>query len=118
MGFLPCLAASTTKKITYGKMKDPLDSIADYNEVDEDLPSVDPNFNDEELGYVDFFGVDNLLSDSHNNDRDEFYADEKNYKFTREIMTNSFLSIFMACGREKARGKREKPKVWQGEPSK
>ena len=72
------------------------DGIANYNEVDEDLPGVEPNFNDKELGYVDFFGVEDILSDSHNNDCDEFYADEENYKFTREIMTDSFLSIFMA----------------------
>ena len=42
-----------------------------------------------------------ILSDSHNNDCDEFYTDEKNYMFTKETTVDPFLSIFMARGREK-----------------
>jgi hypothetical protein len=61
-----------------------------------------PNFNDEELGYVDFLSIDDILSDFHNNDYDEFYTDEETYIFTRERMTDPFLSIFVACGKEKA----------------
>ena len=44
---------------------------------------------------------------------DEFYADEENYMFTRETTTDPFLSIFMACGRKKTRGKHGKHEVWQ-----
>lgn len=32
----------------------PKDSIANYNEVNEDLAGEMLNFNDEEIGYVDF----------------------------------------------------------------
>ncbi|XP_059441979.1 E4 SUMO-protein ligase PIAL2-like [Corylus avellana] len=77
------------------------DGIADYEEVEEDLLGALPNFSDEELGYVDFLGVDDILSDSHNNDCDEFYTDDDNYMFMRETMANPFLSTFMARGREK-----------------
>jgi hypothetical protein len=79
----------------------PTEDVAEYYEEDEDLPSELPNFSDEELGYVDFLGVDDILSDSHNNDCDESYTDEKNYIFTKETTANPFLSIFMAHGREK-----------------
>jgi hypothetical protein len=72
------------------------DDIADYEEVDEDLPSDVPNFSDEELDDVDFLGVDDILSDSHNINCDEFYADEENYMFIKETTTNPFLSIVMA----------------------
>jgi hypothetical protein len=48
------------------------------------------------------------LSDSHDNDCDEFIVYEENYMFTRETTTNPFLSIFMARGRER---KREKPRI-------
>ena len=79
-----------------------IDDITDYKKVDENLLGELPNFNDEELGYVDFLGIYNILSDSHNNDCDEFYVDGENYMFTRETMTDPFFSIFMACGRKKA----------------
>ena len=91
-----------------------MDGIADYNEVDDDLPSGVPNFNDKEICYVDFLGVDDILSNSHNNDCDEFYVVKENHMFTRQTTTNPFLSIFMAYGREKVRGKRSKPHVSQG----
>jgi hypothetical protein len=55
-----------------------------------------PNFSDEELGYVDFLDIDRILSDSHNNDYNEFHTDEKKYMFIREITANPFLSVFMA----------------------
>jgi hypothetical protein len=93
----------------------PTDDIAEYYEEDEDLPDEVPNFDDEDLGYVDFLGIDDILLDYHNNDSNEFYADEENYMFTSEATTNPFLSIFMACGREKGQGKHGKPKVLQGE---
>jgi hypothetical protein len=100
----------------YPKEDDPLgeeeaiEDVAKYYE-DEDLPGELPNFNDEELCYVDFLGVDDILSNSHNNDCDEFYTDEENYMFTKETMVDPFLSILMARGREKGREKYGKPEV-------
>jgi hypothetical protein len=81
--------------------EEPTEDIAKYYEEDEDLSGELPNFNDEELGYVDFFGVDDILSNSHKNDCDEFYTDEENYMFTRETTADPFLSILKARGREK-----------------
>jgi hypothetical protein len=63
-----------------------------------------PNFNGEEGDYVDFLSVGGILN-SPNEDYGEFYADEKIYMFTREIIVHPFLSIFMACEREKEREK-------------
>ena len=91
--------------------EEPTDNVAKYYEEDEDLPCEVPNYCAEELGYVDFLGVDDILSDSRNSNCDEFYADEENYMFTREITTDPFLSIFMAHGREKEQEKHGKPEV-------
>ena len=60
--------------------------------------------NEEEVEYVDFLGVEDILN-SPNEDYGEFYADEKNYMLTRETMAQTFLSIFMACERENEREK-------------
>jgi hypothetical protein len=67
-----------------------------------------PNYN-EEVEYVDFLSVEDIIN-SPNNNLGEFYSDEENYMFTRETMADSFLSIFIARGREK--GTR---KVWQSQ---
>jgi hypothetical protein len=84
--------------------EEPMDDITDYEEddvaFDEDLSGEVPNFNGEKVDYVDFLGVKDILNSPHD-DYGEFYADEKNYVFTRETMANPFLSIFMAHGREK-----------------
>jgi hypothetical protein len=71
--------------------EEPTDDIANYEEVDENPLGELPNFNDGELGYVNFLDIYNILSDSHNNDCDEFYVDEENYMFTRETMTDPFF---------------------------
>jgi hypothetical protein len=68
-----------------------------------------PNFNGEEGDYVDFLGVEDILN-SPNKDYGEFYVDEKNYMFTRETMAHPFLSIFIACEREKKQKKYGKVK--------
>jgi hypothetical protein len=80
--------------------EEPTDGIADYEEDDEGLSGKVFNYNEEEVGYVDFLGVEDILN-SHNNDVDELYEDEENFMFTRESVVDPFLSIFMACGREK-----------------
>jgi hypothetical protein len=74
--------------------------IAEYEEVDEGISGEVSNYNEENVEYVDFLGVEDIL-DYPNNDVNEFYTDEKNYMFLREVTTDPFLSIFMACGREK-----------------
>jgi hypothetical protein len=91
--------------------EEPMNDVAEYYEEDEYILGELHNFSDEELGYVDFFGVDYILFDSHNNNCDEFYTDEENYMFTRETTADPFLSIFMARGREKKREKYGKPKA-------
>ena len=80
------------------------EDIADYEEVDEGLLGEVSNYNEEEVEYVDFLGVEDILN-SPNNDVDEFYTDEENYIFIREVTTDPLLSIFMACGREKEQDK-------------
>jgi hypothetical protein len=57
-----------------------------------------PNFDDEDLGYVDFLDIDDILLDYHNNDSNEFYADEENYMFTCELwMTLVDTLGFISC---------------------
>jgi hypothetical protein len=43
-----------------------------------------------------------------NNNVDEFYTDEENYMFIREVIADPFLSIFMTCEREKEQEKYDK----------
>jgi hypothetical protein len=83
------------------------DDIADDDDVDEDFSGEVPNFNGEDVDYVDFLGVEDILNSPNVG---EFYADEKNYIFTRETMAHPFLSIFMACKRENEREKYGKVK--------
>jgi hypothetical protein len=64
------------------------DDIADYKEVE----------------YVDFLGVEDILN-SPNNNVGEFYTDEENYMFIREVTVDPFMSIFMARGKEKEQEK-------------
>jgi hypothetical protein len=84
--------------------EEPTYDIADYEELDEGLSGEVSNYNEEDVEYVDFFGVEDILN-SPNNDVDEFYTDEENYMFIREVTTDPFLSIFMARGREKKQDK-------------
>jgi hypothetical protein len=84
--------------------EEPTDDIDEYEEVDEGLSGEVSNYNEEEVEYVDFLGVEDILN-SPNNDVDEFYTDEENYMFIREVTIDPFLSIFMACGREKEQDK-------------
>ena len=78
--------------------------IVEYEEVDEGILGDVSNYNEEDVGCVDFLGVEDILN-SPNNDVDEFYTDEKIYMFTREVMADPFLSIFMARGKEKEQEK-------------
>jgi hypothetical protein len=84
--------------------EEPTDDIDEYEEVDEGLSGEVSNYNEEEVEYVDFLGVEDILN-SPNNNVDEFFTDEENYMFIREVTTDSFLSIFMARGREKEQDK-------------
>jgi hypothetical protein len=87
-----------------GEKKEATGDIADYEVVDEGLLDEVPNYNEEEVEYVDFLGVEDILN-SPNNDLGEFYSDEENYIFTRETMADPFLSIFVARRRENEREK-------------
>ena len=67
-------------------------------------------YNEKEVEYVDFLGVEDILS-FPNNDVDEFYTDEENYLFIREVIADPLLSIFMTREREKEQEKYGKSKV-------
>jgi hypothetical protein len=84
--------------------EEPTDDIDEYKEVDEGLSGDVSNYNEEEVKYVDFLGVEDILN-SPNNDVDEFYTDEENYMFIRKVIADPFFSIFMAHGREKEKEK-------------
>jgi hypothetical protein len=96
----------------HGKEKEAMGDIADYEEVDEGLLDEVPNYNEEDVEYVDFLGIEDILN-SFNNNLGEFYSDEKTYMFTRETMADPFLSIFMAHGREKERESMAKSNICQ-----
>jgi hypothetical protein len=81
--------------------EEPTVDIAEYEKVDEGLSGDMSNYNEEKVEYVDFLGVEDILNSPNN--VDEFYTDEKNYMFTREVTTDPFLSVFMACGRRSDR---------------
>jgi hypothetical protein len=89
--------------------EEPTDVIDEYEEVDEGLSGDVSNYNEEEVEYVDFLGVEDIFN-SPNNDVDEFYTDEENYMFIREVTIDPLLSIFMARGREKEQEKYGKSK--------
>ena len=97
-GFFPMFDGLYPEEDDQGEEEEPTDDIANYEEVNEGLSGEVPNYNEEEVEYVDFHGVENILN-SPNNDFGEFYADKENYMFTKKIMADPFLSIFMAQGR-------------------
>ena len=70
------------------------DDITDDENVDEDLPGEVPNFHGEDVDYVNFLSINNIL----NSPRDDY---GKFYMFTRKSMVDKFLSVFMAREREK-----------------
>jgi hypothetical protein len=107
MSYIICSTASTLTKMTHWGGEEPTDDIANYEKDDEGFSCEVSNYNEEDAGYVDFLGVEDILN-SHNNDVDEFYEGEENYMFTRESVVDPFLSIFMACEREKERQKHGK----------
>jgi hypothetical protein len=94
-GFFPMLEDLYPNKDDQLEDEESMDDITDYEKGGEV-----PNFNDEEVDYIDFLVIEDILN-SANNDYGEFYADEENYMFIRKTMTDPFLSIFMAQGREK-----------------
>jgi hypothetical protein len=118
MGCITCLAASTPTKMTNWKMKSPRMTSPIMEKMTSPMmkrlmktfSGKVPNFNGEDVDYVDFFGIEDILN-SPRDDYGEFYADEENYMFTRKTVANPFLSIFMAHGREKEQQKNDKSKV-------
>jgi hypothetical protein len=103
-GFFPMFEGLYPDKDNQLGDEEPTDDIDEYEEVDEGLSGEVSNYNEEEVEYVDFLGVEDILN-SPNNDVDKFYTDEENYMFIREVTIDPFLSIFMACGREKEQDK-------------
>jgi hypothetical protein len=103
-GFFPMFGGLYPDKGDQFEEEEPTYDIADYEKVDEGLSGEVYNNNEEEVEYIDFLGVEDILN-SPNNDVDEFYMDEENYMFIREVTIDPFLSIFMARGREKEQDK-------------
>jgi hypothetical protein len=89
--------------------EEPTDGIVDEDGQLEDEEPMDDIVDYKEVEYVDFLGVEDILN-SPNNDVDEFYTDEENYMFIREVTADPFMSIFMASGREKEQEKYGKSK--------
>ena len=84
--------------------------IAEYEEVDEGISGDVSNYIEEDVDYVDFHSINNILNSPHD-DYGEFYADKENYLFTRELVVDPFLRILMARGRQKERQNSGKSKV-------
>ena len=99
-GFFPMFGGLYLEEDDQGEEEEPMDDIADYEEADEGLSSEVPNYNEKEIEYVDFLGVEDILN-SPNNDLGKFYENEENYMFIRETMVDPFLSIFMARKRKR-----------------
>jgi hypothetical protein len=66
------------------------------------------NFSVEPIDYVDFIGIDAILSDYFSKNCDEIHMVEKAFLSKIEKVFVSSLGIFMACGRSKAREKHNK----------
>jgi hypothetical protein len=104
MGIFPMFGTFYPDKDEQLGDEESTNDIGKYEEVDEGLSGDVSNYNEEEVEYVDFLGVEDILN-SPNNDVDEFYTDEENYMFIREVTADPFLSIFMA--REERKGTRK-----------
>jgi hypothetical protein len=63
------------------------------------------NFSVEPIDYVDFIGIDAILSDYSNKNCDEIHMVEKTFLSKIEKVFVSSLGILMACGKGKAREK-------------
>jgi hypothetical protein len=66
------------------------------------------NFSVEPIDYVDFIGIDAILSDYSNKNCDEIHMVEKAFLSKIEKVFVSSLGILMACGKSKAREKHNK----------
>jgi hypothetical protein len=88
-GFFPMFGGLYPDEDDELEDEEPMDDITDYEEVDKDLSGEVPNFNGEDVGYIDFLGVEDILNSPHH-DYGEIYADEENYMFTRETIANPF----------------------------
>jgi hypothetical protein len=105
MGCILCLAASTLLKMTDWKMKSPrMTSPIMKKTTSLMMKMLMKTFQVKCLilmvKMLIFLGIESILNSPHD-DYGEFYTDEENYMFTRELVVDPFLNIFMACGREK-----------------
>jgi hypothetical protein len=81
--------------------KNPKDKVFDF--------SVEP------INYIDFIGVDAILSNYSNQNCDEIYMAEKTFFLSKsEGVIASSLEILMACVKGNVQGKHGKP-TWQGD---
>jgi hypothetical protein len=66
------------------------------------------NFSVEPIDYVDFIGIDVILSNYSSQNCDEIYLVEKALLSKIERVFVSSLGILMACGKSKAQEKHDK----------
>jgi hypothetical protein len=105
MGLLPCLTDSALEEYDPLGEEEPMDDVAEYYEKDEDLTGEVPNYCDEEFCCVDFLGVDDILSDSHNSNCDDFYVDRR--KLYANMGDNDWPIPEYLHGMWKGKGSRE-----------
>jgi hypothetical protein len=104
-GFFPMFGGLYPDKDEQLGGEEPTYDIAEYGEVDEGLSGDVFNYNEKEAEYVDFIGVNVILSNSSNQVCDEIYMVEGNVLSKGDRVVASYLKIFMAYGKDKAREK-------------
>jgi hypothetical protein len=101
-GFFPMIEGLYPSEDEQLGGEEPTYDIAEYEEVDEGLSGDVFNYNEKEVEYVDFIGVDAILSNPSNKVCDEIYMAEGNVLLKGDGVVASYLKIFMAYGKDKA----------------
>jgi hypothetical protein len=101
-GFFPMFGGLYPGEDEQLEGEEPTYDIAKYEEVDEGLSGDVFNYSEKEVEYIDFIGVDAILSNSSNHVCDEIYMAEGNVLSKGDGIIASYLKIFMAYGKDKA----------------
>lgn len=89
-----------------------ISDTAILHEFDESPKIEEFNLGVEEFGFVDFLGVDNIFSNFPDDDFNEFYTMEEDFRFMLGEIVYPFWEIFMARKREKINGSRVKNELF------
>jgi hypothetical protein len=87
------------------------DDNSKYHVLDKSLEDKAFDLSVTPINYVDFIGVDAILSNSSNQICDEIYMAEGNVLSKGDRVVASYLRIFMAYGKDKALEKNDKFEV-------